>query len=72
MTMAVKVSFVASDGKEFATEAECIIHEVEINPEKYKKFQNGVIMLHYMNGLILNGKQPVRRKAAEPADEQLT
>lgn len=25
-----------------------------------------------LKGLILNGKQPVRRKAAEPADEQLT
>ena len=54
--MIAKVSFVASDGREFATEAECIVHEVEINPEKYNKFHNGVIMLNYMNGLILNGK----------------
>lgn len=54
--MTVKVSFVASDGREFATEAECIMHEVKINPEKYEKFRDGVIMLRYMNGLILNGK----------------
>ena len=55
--MTVKVSFVASDGREFDTETECIMYEVEINPEKFEGFHNGVIMLHYMNGLVLNGKK---------------
>lgn len=54
--MIAKVSFVASDGSVFATEAECIVHEVEIDPDKYKKFHNGIIMLNYMNGCILNGE----------------
>ena len=52
--MIMKVCFVASDGREFATEADCILHEVEINPEKYKMFHNGII-IYDCDGTVLNG-----------------
>lgn len=51
--MLVKARFVASDGREFATEEDCILYEVEINPEKYEKFHNGIIIID-CRGIILN------------------
>ena len=50
--MNIKVCFVASDGMEFGTVKDCILHEVEINPEKYRSFNNGIIM--FTNSTMLN------------------
>ena len=50
--MNIKVCLAASDGMEFSTIKDCIQHEVEINPEKYKSFNNGIIMI--TNSTMLN------------------
>lgn len=51
--MNIKVCFVASDEMEFSTVKDCILHEVEINPEKYESFGNGIIIFD-TNSTILN------------------
>ena len=52
--MTIELSFIASDGAKFDTEAGCILHEVKINPEKYKMFHNGII-IYDCDGTKLNG-----------------
>lgn len=53
--MNIKVCFAASDGMEFSTVKDCILHEVKINPDKYKSFNNGIIIFDTDSSILNKG-----------------